>query len=485
MARENQGLQIALIIFVMLTVLLGVTTFLCYRKYGESQIDAKNANERTAAAEKKSGELQKELDDTRAFIRVPAGKSLDEVRTQFDKDMAAYGEAFEPATRYYSLLLAQLANTVNAQAEAIKTANDRVAELTRKIQLREEEKDPQINQLTAAVKKAGDEKVTATGAFQTEIDRVHKEQDLSLGVIKKVEREANERADRIEAEKKELAGALKETIKVKEDLIAARRTTDVSRTPDRPNGQITQSSARTGTVFIDLGQADSLERGVTFTIYPANTSNLAKAAKKATIEITDIIGPHMAQARVLDDKAADPIVQGDKIYNPLWSSEPRHFALTGLMDLDGDGRSALSRVRSLITGSGGVIDAYMDDKTGKMEGKMSANTRFLVIGKEPAGKAGGKDGKDSQFETFTKMQREAAKLGVAPMPLQELKEKMGYKPQATVQRFGSGGSGGSGGSAGAGQPPAKAPDAAQKKATGNTTDAFSKRQPPAGGAGAP
>ena len=33
MARENQGLQIALIIFVMLTIVLGVTTFIFYHKY--------------------------------------------------------------------------------------------------------------------------------------------------------------------------------------------------------------------------------------------------------------------------------------------------------------------------------------------------------------------------------------------------------------------------------------------------------------------
>ena len=32
-ARENQGLQIALIIFVMLTIILSVTTFLFYRNF--------------------------------------------------------------------------------------------------------------------------------------------------------------------------------------------------------------------------------------------------------------------------------------------------------------------------------------------------------------------------------------------------------------------------------------------------------------------
>jgi hypothetical protein len=32
-ARENQGLQIALIVFVMLTIILSVTTFIFYNNY--------------------------------------------------------------------------------------------------------------------------------------------------------------------------------------------------------------------------------------------------------------------------------------------------------------------------------------------------------------------------------------------------------------------------------------------------------------------
>ena len=37
MARENQGLQIALIVFVMLTIILGVTTYLFFRQYERSR----------------------------------------------------------------------------------------------------------------------------------------------------------------------------------------------------------------------------------------------------------------------------------------------------------------------------------------------------------------------------------------------------------------------------------------------------------------
>ncbi len=48
MARENQGLQIGLIIFVMLTIVLGVTTYLFFRQYEEATIKATNARRRNS-----------------------------------------------------------------------------------------------------------------------------------------------------------------------------------------------------------------------------------------------------------------------------------------------------------------------------------------------------------------------------------------------------------------------------------------------------
>jgi len=43
MARENQGLQIFLISFIMLTIILGVTTFLFYKQAEEEGIAAAKA----------------------------------------------------------------------------------------------------------------------------------------------------------------------------------------------------------------------------------------------------------------------------------------------------------------------------------------------------------------------------------------------------------------------------------------------------------
>ena len=74
---------------------------------------------------------------------------------------------------------------------------------------------------------------------------------------------------------------------------------------------------------------------------------------------------------------------GDKVFTPLWSpGQQNHFALTGIMNLDGDGRNQLSVVRGLINESGGVVDCWLDDQ-GHKQGQITANTRFIVVGDAP------------------------------------------------------------------------------------------------------
>ena len=59
------------------------------------------------------------------------------------------------------------------------------------------------------------------------------------------------------------------------------------------------------TVWINLGRADGLEPQITFSVYSGDTDNLAKATKKASIEVTQITSDHMAE-RVVEDKNSDP-----------------------------------------------------------------------------------------------------------------------------------------------------------------------------------
>ena len=76
----------------------------------------------------------------------------------------------------------------------------------------------------------------------------------------------------------------------------------------------------------------------------------------------------MAEARVTEDDATNPILTGDRIYSQVWQPGKKlHFALTGLIDLDGDTRSDMQLARELIELNGGVVDAYVADEGGRRQ----------------------------------------------------------------------------------------------------------------------
>ena len=118
-------------------------------------------------------------------------------------------------------------------------------------------------------------------------------------------------------------------------------------------------TARFGSI---LGTADSLRRQVTFSVFDADLHDAAKSKKKGSIEVTRLLSDHMAEARITKDDPKNPILTGDNIYSQIWHRGKKlHFALTGLIDIDGDGQSDLQLARDLIELNGGIVDAYLDE----------------------------------------------------------------------------------------------------------------------------
>jgi hypothetical protein len=92
-------------------------------------------------------------------------------------------------------------------------------------------------------------------------------------------------------------------------------------------------------------------------------------------------------------------------------------------------------VKNLITMNGGTIDA-LAGPDGGIEGSISLNTRFLVLGDPPKAK-----GKPGVMESYSQMQSQADRFGVEVIPVGELLDMMGYRPQTFVARFGQGAGG--------------------------------------------
>ena len=155
-------------------------------------------------------------------------------------------------------------------------------------------------------------------------------------------------------------------------------------------------------------------------------------AKKGTVEVVSIQGDHMAQCRIIKDSDTDPILVHDKVMSGMWTpGQQLHFALSGVMNLDGDGRHQAGAVISLIRSSGGVVDCWLDEH-GQEMGRITSGTQYLVTGDPPD-----KSSKE-MIDNNAKILGDAERNQLHRMTLTDLKQKTNYQKSSSVEHFGAG-----------------------------------------------
>jgi hypothetical protein len=219
-------------------------------------------------------------------------------------------------------------------------------------------------------------------------------------------------------------------------------------------------------VWINLGAADGLARQTIFSVYGQEETGLAQAERKASIEVTRVLNDHLAEARITSDNPADPIMPGDQIFSPAWKpGEPVHFAFAGLLDIDGDRRSDRELIHGLVASAGGVIDAEVSEAGEQMipGGQVTSSTRYLVLGQAPSDRKG--------MTEWSRILTVAEQLGVETLQMDKFLSMIGYQRELRTVPLGK-----------AGRPEDFKPAASNGKAptsTGNVSDVFRERQPPA------
>lgn len=461
-SSENQGLQIALIIFVMLTIVLSVTTFVFFRQYEEADIRARKDHEDAA---KKDGEVRTavtEIGDLKKMIGVSEQAKIDEVKTTFADDIKNFVAAIPEEKRFYRPALEYTYNTLHEKDLELAAARDEILSITEVRNKIEAAKQAQVAAAEQKQKQAEEALGEANKIFAAEREKKNQELD---GIKAQLDKKLEELTQLAEQKKKEIDALTDERNKlVGTNSFLNEKIIDLDPTSgfEVPDGKIVWVDQKARSAWINVGKADGLQRQVTFSIVGSGENVGGDQKTKGRIEVTEILGPHFAQARILEDGLYDPIVPDDLIFTPLWQpGRAEGFALVGGFDVNGDGEDDRDMIRDLIRMAGGRIDAEVS-LDGKQTGQLTMNTRYLVKGTPPEDKA--------VEGAYSKMFEEAKRLGVRDLTLAKFLDHVGWKDTKQTLKFGRRGN--------AEDVPPDQPDGGRGVSLGNVTDLFRTRRPP-------
>lgn len=439
--RENQGLQIACILLVMVTIVLAVSTYVLYRKSEES------VNSAFAAEEEKKKALDlaaKERDRVRAlkhFIgfgdlteadldvaRASFDEEMKQIEAEFRQDISLFGDTTE--AKNYRELPKFLDKSIRSRNEQVAKLAEREGSLIKEREKIEQDEKQKTDLALSEAKRRAEELLKVQSTYDA--SRGQWEQQSTALRTQFTQRQTDFQAKIADAAKK--SEELAKQIQVKQDLIEEqkRRLTDITEHKvEVPVGKVTFVNQRSRTVYINLGTADGLQRTVTFSVYDQKLTDISNAKPKASIEVKKTIDAHLSEAAIISDASNDPILPNDQIHSAAWRPGRQiEFAMAGFFDMNKDGKSDRNLVKNLVTANNGKIVCEVDDD-GKMTGQLSLQTTYLLIGERPTEESG-----PDAIKGFTNMFQKAQELGIEIMVVGKFLDSIGYRGETGTKPLG-------------------------------------------------
>ena len=430
-SKENQTQQIFIISLVILVILLAAGLIWVNNNRKAAVASAEQAKGQADQSRQIQNELQAEANYYKTSMGFAEADTKGTIEKTFTEDMQRYGQTFEEGSRFYRTILENIYEENRKLSQSEVAAKLQVKDLKKRLATTEKEKDAQIQQNNQVMKKVEQEAAAERTKFAEDYARINGEKDKISAQLSEQRSRYDALVAEHSAEMKEIKDRMANLERFNELLKIDRKEVDPFAQPE--DGIIRWVNQRNRTVWINLGEADRLRPQVTFSVYSGDEDDALGAERKASIEVTRILSAKMAEARITDDIATNPILEGDKIYSQVWSPGRQvGFAITGIIDMDGDGREDLDRLKSVIALNNGKVDA-VPGANGTIEGEMSVDTRYLILGDRPEGNQ-----QQGQQRSWDRMSEQADTLGIEPISLTDFLLLMGWQSEQSTVKLGVG-----------------------------------------------
>lgn len=441
------AVHFALIFFVMLSVITSVVAYMMYTEYETTKkVAAKAETDRSA----QRAAYDREVDKVTAlkgligheYEEVGAGtNNPNTVAGAAQGDFQRLGGGLAGGATTYKDLAQQLRtelNNVMSERDALQAdLNDHKAQLLA-LRGQYESRVSEFQQRTDSAETDLRGVVTDKEEAVASKDSRIRELEGALGQVRlelSQEREAN--AAQLKEKNREIDGLVAINDRIREKLEEA---TAVSF--EVGDGELRWVDHNAGLVWVNLGSIDKLPKRATFSVYGKDHHGVGRGPEdiKGSIEITRIIGPHLAEARVLTDDIYRPMAPGDPIYTPLWSpGRAESFSVVGRLDLDGDKRWDREQFHELVTATGARIDNEVDEEGNRTGTGIDHRTKFLIVADVPDPTQvshNERPAAEKISREYSQLRKEARLQGVRIISLSDFLSYIGYTPRQRIWRPG-------------------------------------------------
>jgi hypothetical protein len=380
------------------------------------------------------------------FVGQPGGMGMS-AKQVFSWDWPATGELppappkslIDQTVTYFSQR--QLAvNMTNIERQSLADAQKTIQTLSAKLETTNKTLEARVKEVPEEVAKGIKEARDAFEKFKIDYTKLFGDQ----------RKELNDKNDEMNVEKERVRRSGEKVITLTNRTERLEEELGAKIDPfqfDKPQGKILR---RTGQIVeIDIGSADNLRPGLTFSVMPADTPQrgfetrtrelrdidgrlIRRIVPKGSIEVIEILGANLAQARITEEESQvrDRILGGDLLYNAIWRrGTSEHIALYGILDLDGDGRDDIKGLRDELARMGVAVDAYFDLSTLKWVGEITSQTNFAVEGFSPTVSVadGNGPGKARIISAIADARKTVKERGIRVLRPRDFFPRIGYK----------------------------------------------------------
>lgn len=433
------AVHFSLMAFVMISLIMGAMAYMSNTSYTEE----------FAKSQKLTTENQTLQNATR--------KQLDEIQTLKNVIGSQMPEVGELNSADANTVTNAVASSLSKNAGA--TASNNALEGLTKLRSALDQMTQERNQLQAEVNRLKEENLALNSRYQAQVDLAQtkaseaeaasrtnisdKEEQVAAKEKKNEELVADR--NRIDTEYRQYKEAAEKQIgelqNDKKRLFAIndrlrQKVNDATRESfDRPNGELRYVDYNNKLVWVNIGEADGLPVGTTFSVYSRGVNGLGRGPEdvKGAIEITKVLEAHLAEARIIKDDPAQPMAPQDPIFTPIWAAGRKlSVAVAGFIDIDQDGQNDRDAFHEFLSAANCILDLEIDDAGEVVGPGITANTKYLVMAPlpDPTKVAhNDKEATDKILRETKKLEEQARLLGIRTVTLNDFLTKMGYVPQ--------------------------------------------------------